>query len=148
MNPTVHDGDIGFSSIISYTIEGIHQFDVVVFYSSALNETLVKRVIGMPGDTVYAKDGVVYVNGSAIDESFLDQQFVADYETANQGQTFTSDFEPVVVKEGHYFVLGDNRPVSLDSRSGSVGQVAKSDLKSKYVIVIFPFNHIRAVLGN
>lgn len=90
----------------------------------------VKRIIGMPGDTVDIKNGMVYVNGVQLDESYLG------------GVTQITDFSvsyPVTVKEGHVFVMGDNRPNSTDSRSSSLGQVPIEGIVGKSQFRIWPF---------
>ena len=90
----------------------------------------VKRIIGMPGDTVDIKNGMVYVNGVQLNESYLG------------GITQITDFSvsyPVTVKEDHVFVMGDNRPNSTDSRSSSLGQVPIDGIVGKSQFRIWPF---------
>lgn len=141
MYPTLEDHDIGFANIISRNMGGIDRFDVVVVKFEAENKNIVKRVIGLPGDTISIKDDVLYVNGQAIEESFLDTEYVKDYKDDNN--RFTSDIEEISVPEGHYYVLGDNRPNSKDSRQ--YGTFKASEIKSKSVYVIFPFNNLGRV---
>jgi signal peptidase I len=94
------------------------------------NEDFVKRVIGVPGETVQAHDGHVYVDGKQLSEPYLDQN--------------TADFGPVTVQPGRLFVMGDNRSDSLDSRvpcsSGGLGQVPISDVVGKASLRIWPLN--------
>lgn len=93
----------------------------------------VKRIIGMPGDTINIKDGRVYVNDKMLDEPYFD------------GITQITDFSvsyPVTVKEGHVFVMGDNRGNSTDSRSSSLGQVPMEAVIGKSQFRIWPFNAI------
>lgn len=93
----------------------------------------VKRIIGMPGDTINIKDGRVYVNDKMLDEPYFD------------GITQITDFSvsyPVTVKEGHVFVMGDNRGNSTDSRSSSLGQVPMEAVIGKSQFRIWPFNTI------
>ncbi len=90
----------------------------------------VKRIIGMPGDTVDIKDGQVIINGEVLDEPYYD------------GVTTITDFSvsyPVTVEEGTVFVMGDNRPNSKDSRSSDLGLVPIEAIEGKSQIRIWPF---------
>ncbi len=82
--------------------------DVVTFWNDELNEILVKRVIGLPGDTVSFDKGYVYINGEKIEEAYLNE--------AMQGQTSSGNANSFTVPEGALFMMGDNRTGSLDSR--------------------------------
>lgn len=100
--------------------------DVVVFHWPLdLQRELVKRVIGVPGDTVEIRDGVVSVNGSRLQEPYL-----------TQPGTRSDDMAPLLIKEGHYFVLGDNRPKSNDSRDW--GLVPQENMVGKVWFVYWP----------
>ena len=93
----------------------------------------VKRVIGMPGDSIDIKKGRVLVNGKEIEEPYLDTvTYITDYSVTY----------PVIVKENHVFVMGDNRSNSTDSRSSSLGQVPMEALMGKSQLRIWPFNAI------
>ena len=82
------------------------------FFKSGKKKLLIKRVIGLPGETVSYKDGQLYINGKAMDEPFLNQDYVNTYEDG----TFMSDVDPITLGDDEYFCLGDNRPHSSDSR--------------------------------
>ena len=86
-------------------------------------DIIIKRVIALPGDSIYALDGKVYVNDEEIKEDYILNE--------------TSDFEKVFLKKDEYFVMGDNREVSLDSRS--IGPVKKSQIKGTTKFRFFPF---------
>ncbi len=108
METTLLVGDHVVVDKLTYRFSDIDRFDIVVFdrpsgLPSEYDE-LIKRVIGLPGDTVEGHDGAVYVNGEALDEPYLDE-----------GVTIL-DFAPVVVPEGELFMMGDNRNRSSDSR--------------------------------
>jgi len=103
-----------------------------VFVNTDTKKQLIKRVIGVPGDKVAIKDGLVYVNDELFEEAYY------------EGYT-GPDREAVVVTEGKYYVMGDNRPVSLDSRSDRVGLVDKESIAGKTLLRIWPLNKIGKV---
>ncbi len=121
MMTTLHDGDIMILNIIGYRFEKINRFDIVVVDEG--NEYLIKRVIGLPGEEIEYKDNQLYVNGKKIRENYGSQE--------------TEDFK-VKVKKNSYFVLGDNRTNSLDSRY--FGAFQKNRIIGKTSLIIFPFN--------
>ena len=109
--------------------------DIIVFKSSLLDDNgkpkyLIKRIIGLPGDTLAIEDGYVILNGQTIQEPYV----------AEQGMS--GEMEEVTVEEGKLFVMGDNRFVSQDSRSPAVGQIDEDTVLGKVVLRIFPFNSI------
>lgn len=126
MRPTLYDGDRGFSSIVSKN--NIHRFDIVVIdHEESDNEKLlVKRVIGLPGETIEYIDNVLYINNVKYEENFIHD-------------TSTNDFK-VTLNDDEYYCLGDNRSVSRDSRS--YGPFKIDSIKSVHIFVFFPFNHI------
>lgn len=120
MYPTLQEGDYLFIFRTNDYARG----DIVVFNSDALGEdNLIKRVIGVAGDTVAIYDGKVYLNGDALEEPYLDASVVTD------GQL------TVKVSEGCVFLLGDNRPVSIDGRA--FGEVAVSDVLGEAKLRLF-----------
>lgn len=141
MYPTLEDKEIGFSNIISLKINDVTRFDVVVVAMEEPEKNIVKRIIGLPGDTVESRGDVLYINGNAMKEPFLETDYVRQFK-ADNGH-FTVDFGPVKVPENSYFVMGDNRPRSSDSRDR--GSFDHALIKSKSVFVIVPFNKIRNV---
>lgn len=94
---------------------------------------LIKRVIGVEGDIIEIKNETVYRNGSALEEEYI------------YGGTTPGEMEPVTVSEGHVFVMGDNRPVSLDSRDAAVGEVALEDIIGRADFRLFPFSQIGVI---
>lgn len=137
MQPTFYSNDYVVVSKQSYSIFGdIERGDVIVFRSSLLDEngdqkSLIKRVIGLPGDTIEIKNGYVILNGVTIQEDYLAKQGVS------------GEMEQITVDEGKIFVMGDNRAVSQDSRSPEVGQVDQDTVIGKVVLRIFPLDSIR-----
>lgn len=121
MNPTLASGDI----MILNKVAKIDRFDIVVISSDKSPDVLIKRVIGLPGETIEIKDDVIYINGKKIKE--------------NYGKGETSDFPLTEIPKGEYFVLGDNRPISADSRV--FGTFEEADIKGTTRLTIFPFKH-------
>ena len=122
MDNTLKDKDILLLNIIDYKLnDNIKRYDIVVIDNE--DEFLIKRIIGLPGDIVRCIDNELFINDKKIEENY------------SIGKT--SDFE-VKVREGEYFVLGDNREVSLDSRY--FGSFKKEQIKGKTTHILFPFN--------
>ena len=134
MYPQVKHDQIGFSMV--FNKNQIERFDVVVVYIEETEKYLVKRVIGLPNETIRYEDSKLYVNGELIEEAFLDEDYVS---SQSEQMDFTGDLE-VVLGEDEYFLLGDNRPYSRDSRY--YGSFSKHDIVSKGLFVLFPFDEI------
>ena len=143
MYPTLEDGEVGLMNVFSAKFTDIDRFDAVVAYNEESGENWVKRVIGLPGDTVYAKDDVVYVNGLPIEEPYLDTDYVN--QIRERGDYFTQDFDKITLGEDEYFLMGDNRVVSYDSRR--VGPFKRDDIKGKGIFILYPFDKIK-MIGN
>lgn len=141
MYPTLSNKEIGVMNIFLAKTQGIKRQDVVVVYNKDSDENWVKRVIGMPGDSVYAKNDVVYVNDQPLEEPYLNTEYVQHIR--QQGQNFTGDFNKVTLGDDEYFLMGDNRVVSYDSRA--VGPFKKSAIVGKDVYILFPFTEMKLV---
>ena len=121
MNTTLKDGDIMILNIIGFHFDDIKRFDIVVVNEGS--ELIIKRVIGLPGETIEYKDNVLYVNGKKKKDTY--------------GSKKTEDFK-VKVPNGKYFVLGDNRTNSMDSRF--FGPFKRSQIVGKTKLIVFPFS--------
>lgn len=115
-----------------YRFKPIRRGDIVVFkYPDDPSETYVKRVIGVGGDIVEIRDGNLYVNGAMQIEPYIKEPMDPQ-----------RDFGPFVVSEGHYFMMGDNRNDSNDSRYWKHKEVKQSDIIGKLTLRVYPFNRI------
>ena len=123
MVPTLNVGDRLFVTRV-YNPENLERGDVVVFHSDEKNEDMIKRLIGKPGDTIVINDGIVTVNGETLYENYI-----------GTPDKFNGTYE---VPEGQYFFLGDNRPVSKDSRRWINPYVDQADIKGKAILKYYP----------
>jgi signal peptidase I len=136
MEPNFYENDYLFVSKQSYKLFGeVERGDVVVVHSSLVQENgdekmLIKRIIGLPGDRIDISDGMVYINGEALEESYT-----------KDGVT-SGDVRNLVVPDGEIFCMGDNRLVSIDSRDPSVGCIDIDQIVGKVVLRLYPFNKI------
>lgn len=140
MYPTLKDGEVGITNVFSVKFQGVNRFDVVIIYNEERGEYWVKRIIGLPGDCVESKDDVLYVNEQPVDQFFLDEEYVADVQKEG---LFTSDFGPVKLGEDEYWLMGDNRIRSEDSRIH--GPFHARELIGKDVLILYPFDQIQYV---
>lgn len=128
MEETIMTGDRIFGNRLAYLFEDPERFDIVIFkYPDDESQRFIKRVIGLPGETVEIREGKVYINGS---ETPLDDSFTPE--------TPVGDYGPYTVPEGCYFMLGDNRNNSRDSRMWDNPYVKKEKILGKAVIRYFP----------
>lgn len=126
MFETLHNGDIMILDKISYRFSMVKRFDIVVIQSDG--SKLIKRVIGLPGETVVYKDNVLYIDDKKIEDVY--------------NNIIEEDFE-VRLDENEYFVMGDNRGDSLDSRM--IGPVLENQILGHATFTIFPFGRFGSV---
>ena len=133
MLPTFVEGDYLITYKRAYSHKEPSRGDVIIFESQLTDESgksklLIKRVIGLPGEAISIHDGMVYINGEAYEEDYL-----------NDGYT-PGELVDYTVPEDHFFCMGDNRAVSIDSRSADVGPIARDAIKGKVVLRLYPFS--------
>ena len=139
MVPTLNIGDHILVNKLAYDLHGVGRGDIIVFkapprVAAACDTTdtvLVKRVIGLPGETISDTAGRVYVDGKVLSQPWLPK---------NDPMTYTGPFAPVHIGPHSYFVMGDNRIYSCDSRSW--GTVSRSDIIGKVELTIWPLGRI------
>lgn len=146
MLSTLQDGDRMVVNKIGYKLNGLERFDILVFKDKD-GMNYIKRIIGLPGDYVEYKNDQLYINGKKYSEAYLDNQ----KKELARGELLTDDFNiktlsstlSKVVPEGHYFVLGDNRGGSKDSRD--IGFISADNIIGKANIVFWPLNEMKIV---
>ena len=149
MYPTLKDGEFGFTNVGGVLLNGVERGDIVVVTMEEEGQKThwVKRVIGLPGDTVTCVNDVVFINGKVLDETqYIDpdyrqscvDKFGYFNKVPNEDNTDVKDFDEVKLNNDEYYVMGDNRPYSKDSRY--VGPVKKSQLFAKNMLVLLPFS--------
>lgn len=148
MVPTLNVGDRIMVNKLSYDLHGVHRGDIVVFKRPPLEQQdfpdLVKRVIGLPGESISTRNGHVYINGKLLPEPWLPPG------SSSYTGALPSDPHPqfnmpgpVVIPAGEYYVMGDNRTDSEDSRF--FGPIPKSLIVGRAVAVVWPLSRIKGV---
>ena len=136
MENTLHDGDNLIVDKISYRFRDPKRYEIIVFpYQYEKNTYYIKRIIGLPGETVQVKDGYVYIDGEKLDEHY-------GKEVMNSAGIAEN---PIKLGEDEYFVLGDNRNHSSDSRDPSVGVLHRKDLIARAWVRIWPLDSIGVI---
>ena len=131
MEPTYHNGDQVIIEKVTYYLRDPQRFDVIVFpYKQYTKNHYIKRIIGLPGETVDIQGGNIYINGAKLDESFGKEPI----------NTYGNITFPFTVPDGEYFVMGDNRNNSSDSRFQDVGTIKKKDITGKAWLRVWPFS--------
>ena len=142
MYPTLHDKDTAIINALYLSKSDIKRFDIIVLRCDKLDKDIVKRVIGLPGDTIIFKDDRLYINGTYYSEDYLDKKYIEEAKVKYSVELFTNDFE-IALKDDEIFVLGDNRLRSADSRT--LGTFKYSDIIGKKGIIIYPFSNMEFI---
>jgi len=138
MKEALHNGDNLIVDKISYHFRDPKRYEIIVFpYQYQENTFYIKRIIGLPGETVQIKDGEVYIDGELLGEEY-------GLEKIEEGKEGIA-IDPVYLGEDEYFVMGDNRNHSSDSREPSVGVLKKDDLIGRAWVRIWPLDSIGVI---
>lgn len=132
MYPTLRDKDIMILNEIGYYLNGVERFDIVVVDTG--NDKIIKRIIGMPGETVRFYENKLYINDEIVEENF------------NHAMTHNFELSQIdveIIPEGYYFVVGDNRIDSLDSRT--IGLISEKQIMGKTNFTVFPFTRFGSI---
>lgn len=136
MEPTLYNGDNLIVDKISYRFNDPQRFDIIVFpFEHEPDTYFIKRIIGLPGETVRIDQaGNIYINGEILQENYGKEIIKAE----NVGIAA----EPVVLGPDEYFVMGDNRNNSTDSRTAIVGNIKREDIVGRAWVRIWPFSDV------
>ena len=137
----------GTSNMAANYVGEIKRFDVVVAREYRSDDLWVKRVIGLPGETISYREDVLYVDGKAMEEPFLDKKYVEQVKKSANKLYFTQDYISKKLGKNEYLLVGDNRNESLDSRNDAVGPFQREQIIARGVFVYQPFSKARYV-GN
>lgn len=134
MEPTLSDEDNLIVDKITYRFHDPERFDIIVFpYKFKEKTYFIKRIIGLPGETVQIDaEGKIYINGEVLEEGY-GREVIQPEHIGRAG-------EPITLGENEYFVLGDNRNNSTDSRQADVGNIKRDDIIGRAWIRIWPFS--------
>lgn len=127
MEPTLEDGEKVILNKVIYRFSKPKRGDIVIIQTSSKH--YVKRVIGLPGENIEVNNHALLINGKEYDESYIDFDALND----------TGDVDPVQIPGDSYFVMGDNRAISKDSRNG-LGLITESEIIGRSEWIIYPFN--------
>lgn len=135
MEPTLQDGNSIIINKLIYRFVSPKREEIIAFKNpNDSSEYFIKRIIGMPGDQLEVKEGKVYINNNILEETYI-------FESMDLEIIGNMDY-PIVIPQDNYFVMGDNRNISFDSRYKEVGLIHKSSISGKALVRIWPFNKI------
>ena len=138
MEGALHNGDNLIVDKISYRFRDPERYEIIVFpYKYQENTYYIKRIIGLPGETIQVKEGEIYVNGEILGVHYG----IEKIEVGKEGIAV----EPITLGEEEYFVMGDNRNHSSDSRDPSVGILTRDDLIGRAWVRIWPLDNIGVI---
>lgn len=137
MEPTLADGSDIVVNKAAYLLKDPDRFDVIVFKQSGKEHSYynIKRIVGLPGETILIKDGAIYIDGELLRES-------VNVESVNIPGLAG---EELTLEENEYFVLGDNRNNSEDSRFANIGLIVRDDIIGKAWLTLSPFNFVSKI---
>ena len=133
MEPTLHEGQMLVISKINYLVGDPQRGQIIVLKDETENKLLIKRVIGLPGEVIQVKDGKVYIDSKELQPDYTNFP------------TYAYTVDKWTLPAGKYFVLGDNREHSRDSRLENVGLVDRKNIVGRAVFRIWPFNKLGAL---
>lgn len=132
MNPTLEDNDI----LLLEKQDKYYRFDIIVFHRDGYD--YIKRIIGLPGEHLQIRDGHIYINGALLQDYYAEEPI----------EMQAGLIDNVILGEDEYFVLGDNRNNSEDSRFPAVGNVSLQDIRGKAIFRVFPFSSFGPLLDS
>lgn len=133
MNPVVENEEKVLINKLAYELKSPERFDVIA-YKTRTGSVSIKRIIGLPGETIQIVDNVIYINGEAIKDDYFDGKYESGYLQ-----------DGIVIGDNEYVVMGDNRNVSEDSRFEYVGNISREDILGKTWFVYYPLSKLRVI---
>ncbi|MCR4658193.1 MAG: signal peptidase I [Lachnospiraceae bacterium] len=133
METTLYDGDNIMIDKLSYHLRDIKRNEVICFTAPRAKETLIKRVVGLPGESVRISGGAIYIDGEIIEDRIGGISFAGRAESE------------ILLGSDEYFVLGDNRDESIDSRYEEIGNVNRRNIIGRAFFLFYPFDRMRVV---
>lgn len=130
MTYTLRDGDQLIMDKLSYRFSNPERFDIIVFTIGEDDKHYIKRIIALPGETLYIEDSTIYVNGFRLEDPYKKEPYYLAYNAS----------EPIVLGADEYFVMGDNRNGSEDSRRNIIGIVKREQIDGRAVFRIWPLS--------
>lgn len=133
MEPTLHSHQTLFIEKVTKLFSTLDRGQIVVVKYPDMDGVYVKRIVGIPGDTIEVKDGALYLNGNRKEEPYINTDYI------------NYDMEEITVPEDCYFVMGDNRNNSMDSHDDYIGPIPKENVVGRAIMVIWPLDEIEIV---
>jgi signal peptidase I len=135
MQPTIENGDTVLINQMAYSFHKPNRYSLVAFKLSGIENSklYVKRIVGLPGETIQIKEGKVFINGETLEDDAIEANILTAGIAINE----------IKLDEDEYFVLGDNRNNSEDSRFADIGLVKEDDLYGAVWMIMSPFKHIK-----
>jgi len=137
MQPTLHNEDHLFVNKVTLQLSDVKRGDVIIIKKDNDPKYYVKRIVGLNGDKIEIKDGILKVNGAPIKEDYLDKELKGEYKKYLQ-------YDRVIVPKNSYFVMGDNRLNSKDSRNG-LDYIHDTEIVGKAQIIYYPFKRLKFI---
>lgn len=137
MKPTIENESTVLINQMAYALTSPKRFDIVAFKKRGIqsNKVYIKRIIGMPGDTIQIKDKQIYINGALLSDDPYNNNILTPGIAAQE----------LTLKENEYFLMGDNRNNSEDSRFANIGLVKKEDIIGTVWMIVAPFENIKMI---
>ena len=145
MYPTIQNGQQTFINVANAWLNDIERFDIVVAKNDKNDELWVKRVIALPKETIAYREGKLYINDELVVEDFFDEAYVESELARLHSTYFTEDYSSYTLADDEYFLVGDNRFNSIDSRYASIGAFKRSQIVANGLLIFYPFEDFQYI---
>lgn len=147
MHPTLVDEERVIINVAASYVTAFERFDIVVTHSPDNDDLWIKRIIGMPYETIEFYEDTLYVNNQPVEQPFLDEDYMENIKEKNDFRNFTQNYGPITLGKGEYLLVGDNRNASLDSRNPKVGPFQRDKIIAKGVLRYSPWDKVRYIVN-